>query len=264
MKNSCLRAAAILLAAIFAAADVQAAAAQSAPNWSGFYVGANLGGGFGEAKNNIAVSDPFVPLSSTRSTTDRLEAFIAGGQLGYNWQVNPTAILGLEADWQSSAAGGGQSFSDSFSIFVPGGGFDRAMISPTYEARIWWLGTVRGRVGFTHDNLLFYGTGGLAYGRVGISGTVNENVDFSPGGGPVFTSSTPFGVAQTKVGWTLGAGIEGVLAGQWSWKFEYLYVDLGSISGSFAGEPFLGGEIVSVKSRFDENLVRFGVNYRLN
>jgi outer membrane immunogenic protein len=254
----------ILLLAVFAAAGVQPAAAQSTPNWVGFYIGANAGAGLGEFKNDIAFMDPAGPFNSFHSTGTKPNAFIAGGQLGYNWQVSPMAVLGLETDWQNSSASSGQSYADFIRTFIPlGPGFANDTINTTYQAKISWLGTLRGRIGFVRGNFLFYGTGGVAYGRIGISGTASEVADFSGAGGGIFSSTTPFNVTQTKAGWTLGAGIEGSLAGKWSWKAEYLYVDLGSISGSFAG-PLIPGETVTVKSRFDENLLRLGVNYRLN
>jgi len=76
--------------------------------------------------------------------------------------------------------------------------------------------------------------------------------------------SLPFGlVTRTKTGWTLGAGIEGALAGSWTWKLEYLYVDLGSIAGTFPGRTFPGaGETLTAQSRFTDNMLRAGLNFR--
>jgi outer membrane immunogenic protein len=96
-----------------------------------------------------------------------------------------------------------------------------------------WFGTVRGRVGFSFNNVLCFGTGGLALGQLG---------------------ATTFGVrvSHTNAGWTLGAGAEMGFAPNWSAKIEYLYVDLASsnfvITGASNGYRF--------------GLIRAGVNYR--
>ena len=47
-----------------------------------------------------------------------------------------------------------------------------------------------------------------------------------------FSTAYAIGHSQLNVGWTAGAGIEGALAGNWTWKAEYLYVDLGSLNDS--------------------------------
>jgi outer membrane immunogenic protein len=251
-----------LLLTVLGTASAQSAAAQNAYSWTGFYIGANLGAGFGDAKNNVSFVDSVFPFSSTRATTSKLDGFIGGGQMGYNWQVTPTAVVGLEADWQSFAAHGTQSYSDSISTFVPGGGFVTDTIGTSYRAKTSWLGTIRGRIGFARNDLLFYGTGGIAFGRIGISGTASEAADLSAAGAGPFASTTPFNVMQTRMGWTLGAGVEGALVGDWSWKLEYLYVDLGSIAGTFTPQTFAAGETLTVQSRFNANLVRAGLNFR--
>ena len=67
-----------------------------------------------------------------------------------------------------------------------------------------------------------------------------------------------------SAGWTLGAGVEGVIGGNWTARLEYLYVDLGKVSGSFATAlPALGGGTIttSYSSRVTDNIVRVGVNY---
>jgi outer membrane immunogenic protein len=96
-----------------------------------------------------------------------------------------------------------------------------------------WFGTVRGRVGYAINNVLFYGTGGLAFGEL---------------------RGETFGLAEshTNAGWTLGLGAEVGLAPNWSAKIEYLYVDL-------SDSTFTTITGLSNGSRF--GLVRGGVNY---
>jgi outer membrane immunogenic protein len=90
-----------------------------------------------------------------------------------------------------------------------------------------------------------YATGGLAYGGVNTSETIG---------------GTAFSATDTRVGYTVGAGIEGALGGNWTAKLEYLYVDLGRVSGSFTPA---GGVITSAySSRITDNVLRVGVNYK--
>ncbi len=142
---------------------------------------------------------------------------LVGGTLGYNWQMGQ-AVFGLEGDvdWSnirgSAACGGGVT---------------------VCETRNDWLGTFRGRVGYAFDRFLPYVTGGLAVGdiKTSIAGLGSTN--------------------DTKAGWTVGGGIEAAIAGPWTAKVEYLYVDLGR-----------GGSILGSDAKFTTNIVRAGLNYR--
>ena len=114
--------------------------------------------------------------------------------------------------------------------------------------KIDWFGTVRGRVGvLATPTVLLYATGGLAYGQVNSSETV---------GGPL---PAAFSQSSTNVGWTVGAGIEGAIGGNWTAKLEYLYVDLGTVSGSFT---LPNTDIISHSSHITDNVLRAGINYR--
>ncbi len=139
-------------------------------NWSGAYVGLNVGYQFGKTTN--WGTEP--------------NGIAGGGQVGYNWQVHPNWVLGLEADLQASAA---------HDTFAP------------YKFSNPWFGTVRGRVGYAMNNIMPYLTGGLAYG--------GQRVDLGP-----------FSQSQTHIGWTVGGGVEVGLTPNWSAKAEYLYVRL--------------------------------------
>ena len=96
--------------------------------------------------------------------------------------------------------------------------------SHNIEAKLRWFGTVRARAGvLVVPTVLLYGTGGLAYGNVQVTDTV-----FSSNFGTASFSSS-----DTRLGWTVGFGIEGLFfnASQWTWRVEYLYLDLGTVNG---------------------------------
>ena len=234
-------------------APVYKAPVEAVYNWTGWYAGGNIGYGWGNGDANY--TDPgfaIVGLPTSISGSDKLEGIIGGGQIGYNWQVNNNWVFGLEADFQGSGQKASNSFSGSFSDFEGG------TISQNQETKILWFGTVRGRVGMlVNPTLLLYGTGGLAYGKINVSGSVTD------------TSCTPtcawsYGNSTTKVGWTLGAGIEGAIPNtrDWTWKLEYLYIDFGSVNGSGFDTDF--GSVYSWSAKVTDNILRVGVNYRFH
>lgn len=106
---------------------------------------------------------------------------------------------------------------------------DNALVA-NVEQRLNWFATARARLGWTSDNCLLYVTGGSAWG--GIESTTTGSSNFTNGFGPfvtpAFTRAGSFNF--TKSGWVIGGGSEVRLVGPWSAKFEYLYMDLGSIS----------------------------------
>ncbi len=270
-------------------------------SWTGWYVGGNVGYSWGDAKtdlngagsvassNGISGLFPFPIQFTGGSDTVRLKGAIGGPQFGYNYQLNSPWVLGFETDFQISGERGSGTFSDAFlSALCTSGssppsactGFGAAVLgtaTTTYTAKIEWFGTLRGRIGFLlGDQFLIYGTGGLAYGRVQTSGITT----FS-GTVPVFSTSfafngSGFSDSKTNVGWTAGAGVEGRFAywlpANWTWKLEYLYVDLGSLDAvsSFSGVippgllPSPASGTTTTHTHFTDNIVRVGLNYQFH
>jgi outer membrane immunogenic protein len=166
----------------------------NAYSWAGPYLGANLGYAWGSVDHN-----PTKP-----------SGFEGGVQGGYNWQTGPW-VFGVEGDIQATGA------EDTFAPWK--------FSNP-------WFGTLRGRAGYAFNNILFYGTGGLAFGEL---------------------RGETFGLSEshTTAGWTAGVGAEFGLAPNWSAKIEYLYVGLSNENFTITGQ--------SNGYRF--GLVRAGVNY---
>ena len=163
-------------------------------NWSGLYAGVNAGYEWGHV---------------TSSSIDP-SGIAGGGQVGFNWQSGQF-VFGGETDIQASAA------DDTFAPWK--------FSNP-------WFGTLRGRVGYALNNILFYGTAGLAYGELaGQLNALEEN--------------------KTLVGWTGGLGMEVGLAPKWSAKVEYRYMDLGDRAYTITG----------VNNGLTSNMLRLGINY---
>jgi outer membrane immunogenic protein len=163
-------------------------------SWAGPYLGGNIGYAWGSVDN--------IPAKPS--------GFVGGAQAGYNWQRG-AFVFGVEGDLQATGA------DDTFASWK--------FSNP-------WFGTVRGRAGYTFNNILAYATGGLAFGEL---------------------RAETLGLSETHVnaGWTAGVGAEVGLAPNWSAKVEYLYVDLASSNFNITGVPH--------SYRF--GVLRAGVNY---
>ncbi|MBN8969157.1 MAG: porin family protein [Rhizobiales bacterium] len=164
-------------------------------SWAGPYIGGNLGYGWGTVSNNPT----------------RPNGVNGGLQAGYNWQQGSPWVFGLEGDLQANGA------EDTFAPWK--------FSNP-------WYGTVRGRIGYAFNNVLFYGTGGLAFGEI---------------------KGQTFGLSESRtgMGWTVGLGAEFALNRNWSAKAEYLYVDLSQRDFTLDGLPH----------GYSFGVVRLGVNY---
>jgi outer membrane immunogenic protein len=238
--------------------------------WTGFYVGINGGYSWGRSSTDVSFFNtvtgaPIVPPpGSITSSSFDMNGGVAGGQAGYNWQLNSNWLLGLEADIQWSGERGRAAYNCAGTVaggvclpgltFLPPGATGTSL---ALEESLEWFGTVRGRAGFmATPRLLLYGTGGLAYGSIKTSGVLSS---FNPNGAALaFAGSN----TDTHVGWTVGAGIEGMISGNWSAKLEYLYMDLGRFNtATFTLAP--GSPIgVNVSSKFTDNILRAGINYK--
>jgi len=269
MKRTLIAGAAFasLLAATGAfAADLpvysKAPAVAAVYDWTGFYIGTNLGYSWGRGSTDgsvtgtrtvaVLVAPPVTTALAPLPLVGRADVngFIGGGQLGYNWQRG-SWLLGLEGDIQfSSERGSG----DVCATACPAG------FVFTRDYKLDWFGTVRGRVGFLPaERILLYATGGLAYG--GFSGSS-------------WTLPLDIGTwSRTSVGWTVGAGVEAALGNDWSVKFEYLYMDLGHVGGSSAtnttvaaiqGTTITTNLAYAFNTRFTDSIARVGLNYHFS
>jgi outer membrane immunogenic protein len=231
-------------------------------DWTGLYIGTNVGYSWGRGTTNGSVTGTqSVTTVGVGTVTTALAAlplsgradvngFIGGAQLGYNWQRG-IWLYGLEGDIQfSNERGSGDVCT------VAGCPAGSAVFTRDYKLD--WFGTARGRVGFLPaERLLLYATGGLAYGN------------FS---GASWTLPLDIGTwSSLRAGWTVGAGVEAALGSNWSVKFEYLYMDLGNVGGSSATNTTsttLRAITTTTtlaylfNTKFTDSIARVGLNYR--
>lgn len=180
--------------------------------WDGFYAGIH---------GEYLWGEPVVTgiLQTDSEDFDGLAGGLTGG---YN-HVFDQFLLGVEADIALSEADGTASYFTSEGV----------------NADLDWLSTVRGRLGFVHEDLLFFVTGGLAMGGLEAD---------------VFGSSPGYNLDKTAMGYAVGGGAEWALSERMTVKAEYLYVDL--------AEEDLSLSFIFDRVGLETSLVRFGVNWQ--
>ncbi len=245
-----------LLALALACGPAWADGPAAAYNWTGFYAGLNTGLAINNSgytlrpTGEFLTNPPFIPYNGLRTDSGNLSdaAFTIGGQLGYNYQFG-RFVFGLETDFNYDGTDN--------SSYV-----NRPLAPPllqnivhTVNQQVDYFGTLRARFGFTPaDRFLVYGTGGLAYGNV----SSGSNVLFTSAGDNYTGSSSGL-----QAGWTLGAGSEYALTKCWSVKLEYLYIDLGTRSYTYAAQPRFGNSFTyTTDLDTTQHIVRVGLNYK--
>jgi outer membrane immunogenic protein len=229
-------------------------------NWTGFYVGANFGYSVGNDRTTTSLFDPGA-VTSASPLTDFVVApkgVLGGLQAGYNWQATRNWLVGFEADIQ--AANQTDTACSLACVTEVGATTDKF----TTEQKLQYFGTLRGRLGVVSDNVLFYGTGGAAFGHVNQTVIGIQKFSFPPGAGA--TSSTAV-AGETLFGWAAGGGIEAALSGNWTLKAEYLYMNLGDMkpnvfNGFTPGVPPTPN-VATTNSTIRDHIVRVGINYRI-
>lgn len=221
MKKIALAAAATLLSAgAVSAADLAArpytkapAPVVVAPGWQGFYLGLNAGGGWADTSFTGApvTGDHFLTPLTSRSTGTNNADWVAGGQVGYNFQFNQF-VLGIEGGWSGSNVNNSTGL-----IADPVFGGENIRLNSKVEQ----YGSIVGRAGFAPTNdWLLYARGGWAAARI----TTNPQ-DFFPL--PATLQHFSSGSAWHN-GWTVGGGVEYKVARNWVFGVEYNYYDFGS------------------------------------
>jgi outer membrane immunogenic protein len=212
-------------------------------DWTGFYVGVNAGvAEFQPTLTDLDYSEGYGSLAYSNT------AFIGGGQLGYNWQMN-NLVLGLEVDASGSTAD--VRIRHDFGSITPGHTFNDD------KASVDFLGTIRPRIGVAFQNALLYVTAGGAYAH----GSWEQFVV-----NPTFSIQDEFWKGEDwRWGWTGGGGLEYMLGCHWTLRAEVLYTHLGSdtVNGVLPNNP-TNTHDARLQWRFDDDIynVRVGINYK--
>lgn len=185
-------------AALMAVASAASAADLETPsfNWTGFYLGGQIGGGW---VNGPGSSDP-------NAVHLNVDGVIGGAYAGYNWQApGSNLVLGVDTDILASGLDGS----------------GRNALGNTASGKWEWYGATRGRVGYAFDRFLPYIAGGVAYGHVKASYGFPDGSIYSGG--------------KTDAGWTIGAGLEYAISDHLTARAEYRHTDFGKMDVTLTG-----------------------------
>ena len=215
-------------------------------NWTGFYIGAHVGGAWTDtdwfypcSATNLLIASPCNLAQGGHSAS----SWLAGGQVGFNYQVG-RFVWGVEADFSATR--------------MEGNNLDAAFpLQEFLHSRTDFIGTVAPRVGVAWDRVLFYAKGGVAWAHDDYWLTLTPNQLLA---GQTFVTGD-----ATRVGSMVGVGVEYAFAQNWSVKAEYNYMDFGTeriLVKSTGIEP--------TQPNFDEDIgrkiqvVKVGLNYKFD
>jgi len=193
-------------------------------NWTGFYVGGNLGGIFETA---TLTDFELGPLGSASRS-----GFIGGGQVGYNWQFAPWAVLGVEWTFDGTSLNTTTTATEAAQQFQA-------------NARVDWVSTLTGRFGYAANNWLFYGKGGVAWVQDRVSVTDLTNGGF-------------FSASQTTTGWAAGAGVEYGITQNWTVRVDWTHIGLDD--QTFTGFGPIIPDMTTLSRHMD--IVTAGANFK--
>jgi outer membrane immunogenic protein len=242
--------------------------------WTGFYLGLNGGGAWGQSHVTQTVNCGTPPgtgyfcdssgtgaanaavLGAAGSGNINSSAFTGGIQAGYNYQWG-RSVVGIETDFDSFHLSGTLRGNGIFPVAGPGGVLPAGTAFTIVNGvNTDWLWTFRGRIGWlAQPNLLAYVTGGAAVTSLAVSTNYSDN------NGAMGSGSA----SATKTGWTIGGGLEWLLDNHWSVKGEFLYVDFGTVTANAsvpAGAKATAISTISTKADLTAEIARLGVNYK--
>lgn len=244
--------AAIGVTSIASAADLPTKAPASKPvyepgySWTGCYIGAHVGGGWG--RKDVSNGE-ILPFFNTQfhGFRDDIDGFLGGVQAGCDYQFAQNWVIGAEGQYSWGALRG--DFSTDPFLFGKSPGLG------TFTVKTNRLASVTGRIGFAWSHWLFYGKGGFAWVHDTYNLYRTQPVD------PFLLSG-----GDSRNGWLVGAGVEYALTNNWSVKLEYNLMDFGndrvSLLGTFRTQNLSVPPTVTIDQRIQT--VKLGVNYRFN
>jgi outer membrane immunogenic protein len=258
------------------AADVLAPApaytkapAPIANDWTGFYLGAGIGARSSQVDGNVSHASTsnqattnvescapgsfFFPCSgeSLNGTAFRISPYV-----GYNYQFATQWLVGIEGD-----VGFGSQTTTLANVFYPNTALTNLDGHDSFAVKTGWDAGLRARLGFlVTPSFLVYGTGGAAWQHIDATSTCSagtfsicEPGAFAPS---VITDST------TKLGWTVGAGIETMLWQNWIVRGEYRYADFGTITNTDTRNLAPAFITITDTLRLRTQTATFGIAYK--
>jgi outer membrane immunogenic protein len=224
--------------------SMKAAAMAPIYTWTGCYIGANAGAGsdresFTDVDPRLALTlRPYIDLGSERAT-----GAMGGGQIGCDYQAG-NWVVGAQGMFDATDFKGRNHV-------VPGPGDPQFGDIYDLSSRVSWVATATARIGYVvQPQLLVYAKGGAAWMRSDLNYSITA----------MGLTNTYTG-AETRTGWTAGAGLEYLIATNWSVFAEYSHMDFGSgtLSTTLSTDP--SPVPIRISHRIDT--VMLGLNYRI-
>jgi outer membrane immunogenic protein len=247
----------LLLTTVAAAAFIGAPALAQDYDWTGFYVGGNLGASWGDTSLDIeagpGASGIVLPavdaglINGLDTDDDNKTSFTGGLELGYNYQSG-SIVFGLESDL---------SFLDldqQRTVTVPSGLLINPPVTYGLDQRVKteWLWTLRPRLGYASGPWMVYATGGIATTKIKLRTNYGDN------GTPPTVATLD--ESDTDTGWTGGLGGAYALGPNWSVKGEWLYLDFGNVRQTVATPN--GFATITSEAKVRANIFRLGMDYK--
>ncbi len=240
-------------------------------NWTGIYAGFHAGWGRTSSDPGVAslsTTGYASPVFETPNLDIKGNGPLFGGQLGFNWQINPSWVIGIEGDitgtgLKNSATGTPNCLTPFCTPSIPVTGANQ-QIGRDFN----WLASLRGRLGYSWATSMVYFTGGAAWANINYRADSADAVFLCFGGGGGGQGcSYPAALDSTKLGWALGAGYETMISANWSFRAEYLFYRFGGTTVSVNGAPAAACSVASCSATYsfsdtDIHTARVGVNYR--
>jgi outer membrane immunogenic protein len=196
-------------------------------SWTGFYVGGNVGGAWG----NIEATD----VITGATVSPNKSGFAGGGQIGFDYQMGPW-VIGIRNIFDGTSISGGATISDP-------------LFSGTVNAHLHWFDALTARGGYlVQPNLLLYAQGGAAWTSWDVTAINAAGVQVGQISG------------GNRTGWTVGGGVEWMFVPHWSAFVEYNYMGFGTRSATTTA--CVAGTCALVSAKSDLQNVLVGVNYK--
>jgi outer membrane immunogenic protein len=248
----CVAATACALSVSASAADLPMkamAAPEAVWSWTGFYLGAHAGAGWGTTETTLtSISGPGIPATpfNLPLAQNSRSGFLGGGQAGYNYQSG-WAVFGVQGDiaWMDVK------------------GTTPCIITIACTSKSDWLATLSGRIGgVVADRTLVYIKGGAAWMHNNQSATVSAGLGGLGGLGGVGAAVPLTGTSSTAVGALLGLGVEYAFSRNWSGFIEYDYMDFQTKSITLPLSVVAAGAVVNANVVNKLSIAKVGVNYK--
>jgi outer membrane immunogenic protein len=217
--------------------------AAPASNWTGLYLGGQIGWGWATNQATQLAATPSTLAGTTEKET-KSNGFLGGVYGGYNYQFNQF-LVGVDGDYSAA---------DLIGTSSDAANTGNGHISFHHDL-VKWVATATGRLGYVNNNWLLFAKGGWAWAEFDGNAT-----NLTAGGAPAAISAS----STNRNGWTVGGGVEYAFLAHWSAKLEYDYIKFDTVNFNSTDTSTTTGIITFIPhtATSSMNIVKGGIAYR--